>query len=319
MSTPNRIENFPVSFFAMIMGMSGITIAWQKAGHVLHVSSSIATPLVLITCLLFIGLAALYSLKLIRHRHAVVEELQHPVKLNFFPAISISLILLSVVFLPINHQIAHILWLAGVVLHLAFTLYVMSVWIHHDRFEIHHINPAWFIPVVGNVLVPITGIALGYTEVSWFFFSIGIVFWVVLFTIIFYRVLFHQPLPEKLMPTFFILIAPPAVGFLAYASLIGGMDSFARVLYYIALFLTLLLLTQLPKFAKLQFFLSWWAYSFPLAAITISSMKMFELTQKTGFIYLSWALLSLLTLVVGYLLFKTSKAVQKHKICLPEA
>jgi len=319
MSTPNRIENFPVSFFAMIMGMSGLTIAWQKAAHVLDASSSIATPLALITCLLFIGLALTYSLKLARFRHAVTMELQHPVKLNFFPAISISLILLSVVFLSINLQIAHVLWLAGVVLHLGFTLYVMSVWIHHDHFEIHHINPAWFIPVVGNVLVPIAGTALGYTEISWFFFSIGIIFWIVLFTIIFYRVLFHQPLPEKLMPTFFILIAPPAVGFLSYAALIGGIDSFARVLYYVALFMTLLLLTQLARFAKLQFFLSWWAYSFPLAAITISSMRMFELTQKTGFIYLSWMLLVLLTLVVGYLLFKTSKAVQHHKICQPEA
>lgn len=319
MDTPNRIKNFPVSFFAMIMGMSGLTIAWQKAAHVLDVSSNIATPLVLLTCLLFIGLALTYSLKLARFRHAVAEELQHPIKLNFFPAISISLILLSIVFLSINLQVAHVLWLAGVVLHLGFTLYVMSVWIHHDRFEIHHINPAWFIPVVGNVLVPIAGTALGYTEISWFFFSIGIIFWIVLFTIIFYRVLFHQPLPEKMMPTFFILIAPPAVGFLSYAALIGGIDSFARVLYYVALFLTLLLLTQLSRFAKLQFFLSWWAYSFPLAAITISSMKMFELTQKTGFIYLSWILLVLLTLVVGYLLFKTGKAVQNHKICQPEA
>ena len=319
MSTPNRIENFPVSFFAMIMGLSGLTIAWQKAAHLLDADSNAAIPLVLITCLLFMGLAFIYGVKLIGSRHAVVEELRHPVKLNFFPAISISMILLSVIFLPLQQQAAHILWLAGIVLHLAFTLYVMSVWIHHDRFEIHHINPAWFIPVVGNVLVPITGTALGYAEVSWFFFSIGIVFWVVLFSIIFNRVLFHQALPEKLMPTLFILIAPPAVGFLSYSALIGGIDSFARVLYYTALFLTLLLLTQLPRFAKLQFFLSWWAYSFPLAAITIGSMKMSELTHIPGFFYLSWTLLGLLSLVVGYLLLKTGKAVQNHKICLPEA
>ena len=108
MSTQNRIEHFPVSFFAMIMGMSGLTIAWQKAAHLLDASSSIAGPLVLITCLLFMGLAVMYSLKLIAYRHAVAEELQHPVKLNFFPAISISLILLSVIFLPIQQQLAQI-------------------------------------------------------------------------------------------------------------------------------------------------------------------------------------------------------------------
>jgi hypothetical protein len=140
-----------------------------------------------------------------------------------------------------------VLWLAGTALHLVFTFYVMDVWIHHDKFEVHHINPAWFIPVVGNVLVPIAGMELGYTELSWFFFSIGMLFWLVLFAIIFYRVLFHNPLPGKLMPTFFILIAPPAVGFIACIKLTGDLDAFGRVLYYSGLFLTLLLLTQTKK------------------------------------------------------------------------
>ena len=75
-----------------------------------------------------------------------------------------------------NHSVAHGFWIVGVTVHLVFTLYVMSVWIHHEGLEVHHINPAWFIPVVGNVLVPIAGTHLGYTETSWFFFSIGIVF-----------------------------------------------------------------------------------------------------------------------------------------------
>ena len=67
---------------------------------------------------------------------------------------------------------------------------------------------------------------------------------VILLTIIFYRVLFHHPIDERLMPTLFILIAPPAVGFIAYTRLTGGeLDTFARVLYYSGLFLTLLLFT----------------------------------------------------------------------------
>ena len=101
-------------------------------------------------------------------------------------------------------------------------------------------NPSWFIPIVGNILVPIAGVPLGYTDISWFFFSIGIVFWPVLLTIIFYRIIFHPALPGKLIPTFFILIAPPAVGFLSYMKLTGEMDNFARILYFSGLFFTLL-------------------------------------------------------------------------------
>jgi len=317
MST-SRLENFPVSFFSMIMGMAGLTIAWEKAHRTLGIGPELAHSLILLTCGVFLVLLLIYTTKIMRHRQAVSAELHNPVKLNFFPSVSISLLLISIALLPIARGAAEILWTGGVSLHFIITLYVMRVWIHHEHFEIHHINPAWFIPVVGNVLVPIAGTHLGYMEISWFFFSIGMVFWIVLFTIIFYRVLFHQPLPEKLMPTFFILIAPPAVGFLSYVNLTGGLDAFARVLYFLALFLTILLLTQYRYFFRLKFFLSWWAYSFPLAAVTISTMRMYELTGKNGFYYLGETMLALLSIVILMLLYKTFRAVSSHNICVDE-
>ncbi len=172
----NRLENFPVSFFAMVMGMAGITIAWQKCATLLHFGGSVYALLVPFTLAIFAVLSVLYGFKLLRYRKAVSRELHNPVKLNFFPAFSISLLLISIFLLPMNHSVAHGFWIVGVTVHLVFTLYVMSVWIHHEGLEVHHINPAWFIPVVGNVLVPIAGTHLGYTETSWFFFSIGIVF-----------------------------------------------------------------------------------------------------------------------------------------------
>ncbi len=318
MNQTSRLANFPISFFAVVMGLSGLSIAWESAELTFKLPFRLDGALIPFTALVFIALLALYLTKLIHYPDEVIKELNHPVKLNFFPAISISLILLAIATLKLLPGLSLILWGVGTLLHLAFTLYVMNVWIHHDKFEIHHINPAWFIPVVGNVLVPIAGTAHGYMEISWFFFSIGILFWLLLFTIIFYRVLFHHPLPGKLMPTFFILIAPPAVGFISYVKLAGGLDNFARVLYYSGLFLTLLLLTQAPRFSRLQFFLSWWAYSFPLAAITIATLLMYRLHSTVSFAVIGWLLLSILTLVVTYLLYPTLKAIGDNKICLPE-
>jgi tellurite resistance protein len=314
----SRLEHFPISFFAMVMGLAGLSIAWEKAQSSLHIPFQLNSALVPFAGLVFIVLLGLYALKLVRHPGAVLKELQHPIKLNFFPAISISLILLSTASLHMAPGISKALWIIGTGLHLVFTLYVMDIWIHHEKFEIHHMNPAWFIPVVGNVLVPIAGSSHGFTEISWFFFSIGILFWLVLLTIIFNRVLFHKSLDVRMMPTFFILIAPPAVGFIAYFKLTGELDAFARVLYYSGLFLTLLLLTQAYRFTRLQFFLSWWAYSFPLAAITIATLLMFEVTGIGTFATIAWALLTLLTGVVIYLLYKTFKAITNQKICVPE-
>lgn len=318
MEKPTRLAHFPVAFFAVIMGLAGLTIAWRKA-------EVLFKPVFAVSCLVlplavgtFMLLAAIYALKLLRHPQEVTKELRHPVKLNFFPAVSIGLLLLSVPLLDSNPEAALALWSAGAALHLAFTLYVINAWIHHTHFEIAHVSPAWFIPVVGNVLVPVAGVKLGMPEISWFFFSIGLVFWPVLFTIVMYRLFFHAPLPERLTPTLFILIAPPAVGFIAWFNLTGGVDAFARVLYYIALLLTLLMASNALRFLRVKFFLSAWAYSFPLAAITIATMIMAEQVGGAAFEWLSMALLTVLTLVVAALFARTLLAVARREICVAD-
>ncbi len=307
----------PISFFAIVMGMTGLTIAWQKAQHVTGQDFGINIWLVALSTTIFVIISLFYLTKTVLHRKAVVAELHHPVKLNFFPTISISLLLLAIAYLAIDPVISRPLWIVGTVLHLLFTLYIVSVWMHHQHLEVHHMNPAWFIPAVGNVLVPVAGITLGYTEISWFFFSIGMVFWGMLMTIVFYRILFHDPIDNRLMPTLFILIAPPAVGFIAYIRLNADIDTIARLLYFSGLFLTLLLFTQIRRFAKLEFFLSWWAYSFPLAAICIASLVFYEISDNPGFGYIGAGLLIIVTTVVSFLTIRTAIAIIKHSICLP--
>ena len=121
----------------------------------------------------------------------------------------------------------------------------------------------------------------------------------------------------NLLPTMFIMIAPPAVGFISYMNLVPDLDNFARVLYYNALFMTLLLLVQAPRFMKIPFSLSWWAYSFPLAAVTVATLLMYEETGKPYFRIISYLLLTLVTVLIIYLLYKTFLAVRRNQICLP--
>ena len=173
---PSRLENFPISFFAVIMGLSGLTIAWEKAQALFAIELNLNGWLTTTVTVMFAVIALLYAGKILMYREKVVKELQHPIKLNFFPAISISLLLLATAFLSLDVVVSRALWLIGITLHLLFTLYVVNTWIHQQHFEIHHMNPAWFIPAVGNVLVPIAGTPLGYQDISWFFFSIGVLF-----------------------------------------------------------------------------------------------------------------------------------------------
>lgn len=318
MQPSNRLQNMPISFFAMVMGLVGLTIAWEKASDLYQFSTAIYSTLLIQSVVVFVILAGLYLYKVLNFRQALLKEWANPVKMNFIPAISISLLLFSIAFMSISINSSLALWAAGTILHLVILLMVMNSWLHHEKYEIHHINPAWFIPAVGNVIVPLAGVPLGYAELSWFFFSVGITFWLILMVIIFNRIIFHMPLPVKLLPTLFILIAPPAVGFLSYIKLTGELDAFAHVLYNFALFLTILLLSQLPRFARLPFFISWWAYSFPLAAMSIASMVMGQISGKAFYGTIGLGLLFTLSALIVVLFIKTLMAVQHGKVCLAD-
>lgn len=318
MSEHSRLRFFPVSFFATTMGLAGLAIAVLRAEKILGLPAGAGQSLTWFSAGMFLLLAIVYAAKLLRFREEVIKELSHPIKLSFFPTIAISLILLGIAFSSIKPSISWLLFAVGAPLQLAFTLFVLSRWIGQTTFELHHSNPSWFIPVVGNILVPIVGVEHGQLEISWFFFSVGLVFWLVFLAIIFNRVIFHHPLPEKLIPTLFILIAPPAAGFIAYVKLTGAVDNFARVLYYFSLFIVLLLVALGRQFYGIKFYLSWWAYSFPIAAVSIASMLMYSKTGISFFQGVSWLLLAVLAAIIAMLTVRTLQAVVRGEICVEE-
>lgn len=251
----NRIQFFPIMMFAIIMGLSGITITYQKAHEILLLPSIISDILAIFTLGLFCIISVLYIAKMIKYPQAVKKEFEHPIRVNFFASFSISMILLSIVFKELNPLLSAILFYIGMFIHLFLTFHTISFWINHNQ-EIAHSNPAWFIPIVGNILIPIAGIGLVDHLILMFFFSIGIFFWIVLFAILFNRIIFHNQLAVKFMPTLFILIAPPAVGFISYYKLFGSLDPFALFLFSIALFFTLLIAFMYKSFIGIKFFIS---------------------------------------------------------------
>lgn len=316
-SSASWLAHVPVPLFAVVMGVCGLGLAWRKAHAVLHVPKEFSNAALVFAASVFVAIALLYALKAARHPGAVAEEFHHPIRANFFPAISISILLLAKAALSLDGPWALVLWASGAAIHLGFTLILIQRWIvaNHD---IRHSNPAWFIPVVGNILVPLAGVPLGFVEISWFFFAVGFGFWVVLFTIVFYRIVFHDQLAAKFMPTLFILIAPPSIGFISYVGLIDGIDPFARILYYFGLFLGLLVLTMARQFLRVPFAVSWWAYTFPLDALTIATLEYHERIGADGMTPICWTALTLTTLIVLGVLGRTLGALAVGRLFVPE-
>jgi len=316
--TKRSLEFFPVQLFAVVMGISGLTIAFAKAYHVFDLPYFIYEGLLLLDTLLFLLILTLYLYKYVLYPEAVRKESLHPVKSSFMATISISFLLVSIAYYDFAPTLSIVLWYIGAPLQLFFTLNILKHWINSEFKEVHS-NPAWFIPIVGNVLVPVVGMDAAPIYVSLFFFSVGLFFWLVLFTIIMYRIFFHHPMAKKLIPTLFIFIAPPAVAFVSYFRIsYGSIDMFSMFLYFVALLTLFLLLFMVKKYDKTEFFISWWAYTFPLAAMTIATIMLSMAFHNALLYYGSFALLFFSTVVIGFVAYKTVEACRHQKICIEE-
>ena len=313
-----RLAHYPVTFFAIGMGMMGATLAIRSAERAFALANSASTAVLIGSVVMLLAVAAGYAAKALLHPAEVKAEWQHPVRIAFFPAISISLLLLAAALLERLPQLAHAVWLAGAALQGGLALAVIGSWIGHRSFQQGQLTPAWFIPAVGNVIVPLAGAKLGYTEISWLFFSGGLIFWLVLLTLVMNRLMFHDPLPGRMVPTLMILIAPPAVAFTAWLRLSGEVGPFGHFLLSVAYVFALLVATQAPKFRTMPFALSWWALSFPLAALAIASFGYAEVASSAPHRIIGAGLLALLLAVVAGLILRTGLAIRAGTICLPE-
>jgi len=314
----HRLAHFPITFFAIVMGLMGLVLALHSAHEVLPWVEPLVTVALFFGVAVFAVIALFYVAKILRHRDAVLWEWNHPVRLAFFPAMSISLLLMAVACYANYPQASHALWAVGTIAQGVLTVAVVSGWISHRSFEVGHLTPAWFIPAVGNIIVPVVGVRLGYPEISWLFFSGGLVFWIVLLTLVMNRMVFHNPIPARLFPTLLILIAPPAVGFISYIQLVGKIDPFGHILMNTTYVFAALILVQVPKLLKLPFALSWWALSFPVAALTIASFVYARLTGSGVYQTVGLIGLTVLAVIIAGLLVRTVIAIGRHEICQPE-
>jgi tellurite resistance protein len=314
------LAHLPVTLFASVMGLGGLSLAWRLAGKVWDLPQWPAMTLLALATTAFLVIGTLYALKWARHPAPARAELRDPVRMTFAPTLTISMLVLATAGQDVAPALASALWWVGALGHLAATLAVLSVWF--SRPDIGHgaVTPAWFIPVVGNVITPLAAAQLGSVELAWFTFGVGVVFWLGLLPLVLQRVLLHDPpLPAKLLPTIAIFMAPPAVVLLSWQALTGVVDGpVSRILYSAAMVFVLLLLAQVPRLRSLPFALPSWAYTFPLAAASAAAISMAGARPQVVYDVVAILLLAGTTVLVLAVSALTLGAAARHRICVPE-
>jgi tellurite resistance protein len=280
-----RLGYLPVAFFGSVMGLAGLSSAWRIAHRIYDTPLWIAQIIGTFAVLAFLLIGVGYMVKWITGPQAVMAEFTHPIAGNLFGTFFISLLLIPIQIADFNLFIARIVWILGAGGMILFAWVIISRWLS-QRQKTVHATPAWIVPVVGLIDVPLAAPSIQLSHIDGILLmslAVGLFFAIPLFTLILSRLMFEEPISTALQPSLMILLAPFAVGFSAYVTVAGRVDAVAGALYMLTLFLLAVLVGRLRHLARsCPFRLSWWSVSFPLAGSAVCALRYAE--QSPGFI-----------------------------------
>lgn len=304
------VRYLPVSLFGSVMSVAGLALTWRLASASYGVDIAIANQIGIVALLLFGALALAYLAKLIRYPQLVRQEFAHPVVGSFFGTIGISILLLSSVIGSYSRAAQLVVWSVGTALTLALSVVMISRLLNGSAAPAS-VAPAWLIAGVGSLDIVVTGssLAAGWThEINLLAAAVGGVSAIVFFVLIFSRLIHQEPLAAAMRPSKMILVAPFAVGFIAYVNLVQKVDMFAALLFYFGLFLFVIIGWRLVR-RPAPFSPAWWAIGFPLAALTSSALIYARAVGGTGVELIAFLLLILLTVAILGLAARTLMAI----------
>lgn len=307
-------------WFATVMGLCGLTLAWLRATRLLgDMAGGVALVLALLAGTVFVVLLLAYSLRASRFPAALQEDLRHPVRHPMVAALPLSLLLLAalgVTLLGAQPWLA-VLWVVGAVGQILAALWVLWRWFRvNPAPRWAGVTPALLLPTVGHVLVPLAGAPLGFETWSLVQFAFGVAAWPLVTVLLFVRIARTGMWPERMIASTFITVVPASV--IALVTLQAGVDHPAVVVLWCV---ALLFLLWSARFAQRMvgqpFSMAQWAVSFPLTAFTALSLRLSEsmgpVMQTFGL-----AMLALSTLVIAVLSLATLKGLRQGNLLVPE-
>ncbi len=309
--TQNRI---PASFFGMVLGLSGLGQAWRIAAHLWQLPAQIGEGLLLLAGFVWAVLLLGYLAQVIRHFALVKAEFLHPVQGSTPALLGASTLLIVLAVLPYSLTAAWLLTIAGISWHLVFSLWHTGTLWQGGR-DTLDTAPTLYLPTVaGNFTSAAALGALGHADWGWLFLGAGVFSWLALESLIIQRLWHPKTMPVAQRPLLGIQFAPPVV--CAMASLLLMPDSTAPwllMLWGYGLFQLLLGLRLGAWLGAQAFAPSYWAYTFGVAATTVSGLKL----AAAGLPSAQWLAIPIFigaNLFIGYLGFRTLQMLLRGQL-----
>lgn len=178
------------------------------------------------------------------------------------------------------------------------------------------ITPVLLIPVVGNVVPALAGAPLGFGDWAAAQFGIGLFFWPVVITLLAVRIGIQGMWAERLLPSTFITVAPPAVIGVGIVQM-GAPAPLVWMCWGAALFFLVWSASVFKRMVAQPFAITFWGLSFPLASFAALTLRLAE-GGPGAFGALAMVVLALASLVIAWLGLGTLKGLREGSLLAPE-
>ncbi len=309
------IKNFGARWFAAVMGTGALAISMFLASYYFAPFLTFAQAFLLLSIGMFLSFLILLTIRVIFHFEKVKKDLHHPIIGNFFPTLPISLIVIGIALNSIGPTLFNsslimvntVLFVVGSLGVFIFGWLILSINFIHNEIDLEHANYGWFIPPVSHLVIPVLGLSLinqyngsALADIVFIIsiaaFGIGFLLFLFVGSIIYHRYTYHELPISRLAPTFMIGLAPTSIITIILVKLI---DSVNNISFHIQpdlilpimkiaaimmwgfsawwFILAVILLLHYYRNDNHPFVFGWWAYTFPLAAFTISNGAVYHL------------------------------------------
>ncbi|MGO4782737.1 hypothetical protein [Cryobacterium sp. W22_MBD10_FK3] len=290
----------PLSSLGIPFGLSGLAGTWTMAGATSLAPQIIAEGLWMLAAAAWIAVVANYLWRSRNRGGSIREDLRDPVQGAFASLAPTSAMLVCTHYaqqLPIAGRIITGVFVA---IGLLFGAWFLAQLALRQR-SIDAIHAGYLLPTVAAAfIVGQSAGTFGWTLLGEAAIAVGILFWLVLGTIILARMAFRPAPPAALLPTFAIFSAPPAVAGNAWFAVNGGrIDLVETMLLGTFVVLILVQLMMLGAYWRLPFTLGFWAFTFTAASSGTYTVHWLALWGGPGHMVWAWLAIGLVTLLIG--------------------
>ena len=280
------LAHFPNTAWAVTIGLGAQSHLWQQlqvtpfTGE--YISSAFYIFFWYLTLMAWILVSSLYALKFCRFPEICIREYNHFVRVYFFFAPLVTLLLLAIVTPTALSNLVFLraLWLVVCICQMLLFQRINARWMFSDQGHLLSARPPYLLSTVNWLLLAVLGNIIELSE-AWgvdlpaFCLGAGCFYYsIATFTIL--QVSHTAAAAEKLrgQPSLFLMLAPPTVAEIAFAQFEGRFGRVSQGLMGVVLVMASVLLYLGPQFVqKPPLVGTYWAYVFPTAGVAKTSLQ----------------------------------------------